>query len=428
MIGSLLVFYYENPLGRRKEMLISSLCYGTGALLAGSARGSSAVALIWLGLGRAIYGLGVGFAMHGVPSYIAETAPPSVRGALVSAKEAMIVVGMLLGYGLGAALQHSQGGWRLVFYAAVPVSIFYGLGIASLPPSPRWLGLRGASRAAIVSAAKVVTPLIDEDELMAAVSSNSTQNNDTISLIDALQSLVKTGAQRTALKIGLGLVTFQQITGQPSVLYYTATLFDEIGLGNGAVIGVAVWKLFATLCAVAFADSYGRKTLLYIGCSLMAFALLTLTFTTSTNLIYIVLVAMFIYIGGYQVGFGPVVWTLISEIFPMEARGKALSVAVFTNFALNALITLACSPLLAFSPSLTFAMFFILELIAIVFIKYHVPETKGLSLENITKLLEDDYINRGGGSSQQNFSAETSSLLLSKSPGSTNEDGLSFTC
>mmetsp|Transcript_5307 Transcript_5307/g.17419 ORF Transcript_5307/g.17419 Transcript_5307/m.17419 type:complete len:530 (-) Transcript_5307:8-1597(-) len=393
MVGSLFVFYTEARLGRRREMLVSACCYLTGASIQASAgtEWSLASAVTWICVGRFVYGVGVGFAMHGVPSYIAETAPASLRGALVSGKEAMIVFGMLLGYAVGAWVE-----WRVAFFVAAPLSVVYGVGVSTLPPSPRWLALRRAPRKAVAEAAKFVSGVDADQLIMTTVTASDDGGSESPSFSRAWSRLTSSTSSRAALKVGLGLVAFQQITGQPSVLYYADEIFTKIGLGNAAVIGVAAWKLAATLCAVAFADSYGRKTLLYVGCSLMAVALLALALVvgggeknTSSSSSSVVLVAMFVYIGGYQVGYGPVVWLYVSEIFPLAVRGQALSVAVFANFALNAIITLACSPLLAWSPSLTFAVFFGLVGASLLFTKTQVPETKGLSLEAITSLLEE---------------------------------------
>ena len=210
----------------------------------------------------------------------------------------------------------------------------------------------------------------------------------------AFAELTATRASRAGLKAGLGLVLLQQITGQPSILYYVDKIFTKVVLGNGAIIGLAGWKLFCTLVAVRYADQYGRRMLLFVGCSLMGAALLTLVVVTSgvflsgTAYDVGILAAMFVYIGGYQVGFGPVTWTIISEIFPLRQRGKALSFAVFTNFASNTIVSFAADDLLSFSLPFTFALFLFLDAYAVYFVYGNVPETKGLSLEQITMMLE----------------------------------------
>lgn len=125
-----------------------------------------------------------------------------------------------------------------------------------------------------------------------------------------------------------------------------------------------------------------------MGVALIVLVVVTAVLSSGTIYSYTVLSAMFVYIGGYQVGFGPVTWTIISEIFPLQQRGKALSLAVFTNFGFNTFVTFASDDLLSESLTGTFAIFLILDLYAIYFVYGNVPETRGLSLEEITKMLQ----------------------------------------
>jgi len=416
MLGSIVVFRVESELGRRREMLVAAVCYTTGGAaqyLMGGRTIDGTVAITGMCVARVLYGFGVGFAMHGAPSYIAETAPTSLRGSLVAGKEAMIVIGMLLGYSIGAACMYSAGEWRYVFLAEVPVGAMFGAGVYFLPPSPRWLALKG-ERASAEESLKFVMPQLETaqvEELLGdaadlqekpVTTTTSTEGKPTedtaegeFTIAGAFAELTATRASRAGLKAGLGLVVLQQITGQPSILYYVDTIFSEAGLGNGATIGLAGWKLFCTLVAVRYADEYGRRVLLFAGCSLMGAALVTLVVVTSGAFVDSgtayeagVLAAMFVYIGGYQVGFGPVTWTIISEIFPLRQRGKALSFAVFTNFACNTLVSFAADDLLSYSLPFTFALFLVLDAYAVYFVYGNVPETKGLTLEQITMMLE----------------------------------------
>lgn len=382
MLGSIIVFHYEARLGRRVEMLIGATLYGFGSLSEGLAP-VAWYGLVWLCVARVVYGVGVGFVMHGAPAYIAETSPASVRGALVSGKEAMIVVGMLAGYVAGGTLRFVVGGWRLVFWLATPLSIVMFVGVLALPPSPRWLRLRGKDP---LPALRFMFPSLEvlPDDLRDL----EPESAQAMSLLGAVAELRSEPAANRALEIGLGLVCFQQITGQPSVLYYVATIFSSVL----SVILLALWKLVATLCAVASADDFGRKTLLYAGCTLMAIALGVLVVSSgydSTSACMVTLVAMMGYIAGYQVGFGPVTWTVIAEVFPAKHRGKALSVAVFLNFALNTALTFAAAPLLNANASATFAIFLIFDLLALAFVRCRLLETRGLTLEQITRLLVD---------------------------------------
>ena len=239
-----------------------------------------------------------------------------------------------------------------------------------------------------------------------------------------------------ALLAGIGLVLFQQFTGQPSVLYYIDQLFEDQGISTFASVMLSLWKLVGTLGATFTVDKYGRKTLLYVGCSVMFVGLCVLIVaqhfsgvalqdcedigidaTACTNDAYldgncvwdsdssacglsdkglawtaqkiVTMMAYTAYIGGYQVGFGPISWLLISEIFPQEIRGRAVSIAILTNFAANSF----CGFLLPvevtyMGEQMAFSFYALLLIWAVYFIHHYIPETKGLSLEQISALFE----------------------------------------
>ena len=246
-----------------------------------------------------------------------------------------------------------------------------------------------------------------------------------------------------AVVAGVGLVFFQQVTGQPSVLYYTNSIFVDIGLSTAASIGTSCFQLLMTASATVTVDKYGRKLLLYVGTSCMLIALIMLTFlflfpyksmrdcqelpsadvcgngcewnnncatsppcssSTATaedcHCCYatglntqktFILISLFIYIGGYQIGYGPVAWLLISEIFPLQVRSQAVALAVITNFLCNFLVTFLFPISLHFlGSSFTFCVFSLVLAWGIYFIYKHVPETKGLSLEQIEKYFVDN--------------------------------------
>jgi len=208
---------------------------------------------------------------------------------------------------------------------------------------------------------------------------------------------------RPALIAGVGLVFLQQVTGQPSVLYYAASIFNDAGLAAVATVGVAAFKLVMTMLAVFTVDKFGRKLLLYVGIAVMLVALVALaiafSFTKTSDdddnddksisgTQIVILTAMFIYIGGYQIGFGPISWLLISEVFPLEVRGQAVAVAVQMNFFWN-VVTSYLFPLATESigAANTFGIFAVIDAAALYFVFKFVPETKGLSLEDIEILL-----------------------------------------
>lgn len=199
-----------------------------------------------------------------------------------------------------------------------------------------------------------------------------------------------------ALLIGAGLVLFQQITGQPSVLYYAASILQSAGFSAASdatrvSILLGVLKLIMTGVAVMVVDKVGRRPLLLGGVSFMVVSLFLLGsyYTFLDDAPAVAVIALLLYVGCYQLSFGPIGWLMISEIFPLRLRGRGLSIAVLVNFGANALVTFAFSPLKALlGAGPLFFAFAGIAIVSLVFIYFIVPETKGLSLEEIeAKLL-----------------------------------------
>jgi len=402
-VAATMIFKVADIIGRRKEMLLASILFFTGSILetiSGTKSWSSGVAIFVLILGRWIFGIGCGFATHGAPAYIAEMSPASIRGVLVSLKEAMIVLGMVLGYSFGYGFQHISGGWRVTYGVSSIVSIIYFMGVYYLPPSARWLTLQGRYEEAKQSLKFVMTDGVESAFL--EIKTQSQSNNQQRSLIEDenngwfLKGLLSRRVKR-AFIAGVGVVFLQQISGQPSVLYYADIIFSEAGVATFATVSVGIFKLVATLFASVTVENYGRKKLLLIGISLMLTALVILTgafanYSSEGGMNaskIIIILAMFLYVGGYQVGFGPIAWLLISEIFPLDVRGKAVAVAVQVNFGTNLLIAFLFSVEIdAIGACATFAIFGIITLYSLYFVYKYVPETKGLTLEQIERLTQ----------------------------------------
>lgn len=394
LIGSVLAFKIADFLGRRKELLLSSTLYLVGALV--TALAPNFVVMV---IGRLVYGVGIGLAMHAAPMYIAETAPSHIRGQLISMKEFLIVFGMLLGYTVGSLLINTVAGWRYMFGFSVPLAVIMGTGMWWLPCSPRWILLcalqgKGDMRelretaicclcqlrgeAVIESAAEQV------DEMLAELSDISEEND--VKLGDMFR-----GKCLKALTIGAGLVLFQQITGQPSVLYYAGSIFQSAGFSSASdatrvSILLGLLKLFMTGIAVLVVDKLGRRPLLLGGVSGMVISLFLLGsyYTYLDNAPAVAVGGLLFYVGCYQLSFGPIGWLMISEIFPLRLRGRGLSIAVLVNFGANAVVTFAFSPLKEIlGAGILFFIFGGIALLSVVFIFFIIPETKGLTLEEI---------------------------------------------
>ena len=166
LIGSIIIFAIADEIGRKNTMLIAAIFYLVGAIIeaiSGMSTASSTTGLSLLLTGSIIYGLGCGFAMHGAPAYIGEMAPSSIRGVLVSLKEAFIVLGMVLGYSIGYGFDSVVGGWRYTFAMQGIIAIVFFAGVWSLPYSARWLALKGRNDEAKLSL-QFVTPTITQVE------------------------------------------------------------------------------------------------------------------------------------------------------------------------------------------------------------------------------------------------------------------------
>ncbi|KAJ9678499.1 hypothetical protein PVL29_020630 [Vitis rotundifolia] len=399
LIGSVLAFNIADFFGRRRELILAALLYLVGALVT-----AVAPSFVIMVIGRFVFGIGIGLAMHAAPMYIAETAPTQIRGRLISLKEFFIVLGMVVGYTVGSLFVDMVSGWRYMYGVSSPLSVIMGIGMWWLPASPRWLLLRAIQgkgnmqdlkENAIFCLCRLRGPAIGDsapaqvDEILDELS--SIEETKEASLGEMFH-----GKCLKALIIGGGLVLFQQITGQPSVLYYAASILESAGFSGASdatrvSILLGLLKLIMTAVAVLVVDKVGRRPLLLGGVSGIVISL----FLLGSYYIYlgdapaVAVIALLLYVGCYQLSFGPIGWLMISEIFPLRVRGRGLSIAVLVNFGANAIVTFSFSPLKALlGAGVLFYGFGVIAVLSLLFIFFFIPETKGLSLEEIeAKLL-----------------------------------------
>lgn len=425
LLGTAVVFVIAESIGRRLELRCGGFLYVIGTVMAMMAARISmgGLALALLIVARIIYGTGIGFAMHAAPAYLGEVMPPSIRGAVVSGKEVFIVTGILLGYVIGYAFKEEYRGW-IHTYAVTLIPAFFMVTLSYyIPYSPRWLVTQGRdeeAKQALLFLWKPDQATMELDSMVEARRERQGNNQH-----DTLQPQTKKGSFeilcsvpkfRTAMVAGIGLVVLQQITGQPSVLSYATPILMSAGLSSYASVVVAFFKVLATLLAVFLVERSGRRKLLMVGCSLMLIALIILTitfhrssYTTNSSASddrrakavheldvrsLFTLFGMFVYIAGYQVGFGPITWLIISEVFPQSIRGPAVALVVQMNFLINAVVQFGV-PILEqeFGLSFMFGTFAMLTAYSIYFVYTNVPETRGLTLEEI----EEKFGSMAGG-------------------------------
>ncbi|CAI0559646.1 unnamed protein product [Linum tenue] len=275
LIGSILAFNIADFLGRRKELILSAVLYLVGALITAVAPN-----LAILIIGRVLFGTGIGLAMHAAPMYIAETAPSQIRGLLISLKEFFIVLGMVAGYVVGSLLVETVAGWRYMYGVSTPLAVIMGIGMWWLAESPRWLLLRaiqgkGDARDLKDTAINCLCRLRGEafgDTAPAQVEEILNELAFVGEEKEVTFGEVFQGKCLKALTIGCGLVLFQQITGQPSVLYYAASILQSAGFSAASdatrvSILLGLLKLIMTGVAVLAVDKLGRRPLLLGGVS-----------------------------------------------------------------------------------------------------------------------------------------------------------------
>ncbi|VAI39228.1 unnamed protein product [Triticum turgidum subsp. durum] len=402
--GSILAYRIADFLGRRIELMTAAALYISGALTTGLA--PNFVVLI---IGRLLYGVGIGLAMHGAPLYIAETCPSQIRGTLISFKELFIVGGILFGYLVGSYEIDVVGGWRYMFGFSAPLAAIMAVGMWSLPPSPRWLLLRAVqgkgptedNKKKAMNALRRLKGPSASDKVLTDEIENNLSSIKAAYADQAEGSIFQVfeGPSLKAFTIGGGLVLFQQITGQPSVLYYATSILQTAGFTTASdaakvSILIGLFKFVMTGVAVLKVDDLGRRPLMIGGVSGMemqtvALFLLAAYYKVLSGFPYVAVGALLLYVGCYQLSFGPISWLMVSEIFPLRTRGRGISLAVLTNFGSNALVTLAFPPLQGYlGPANVFLLFAAISLLALLFVILNVPETKGLSLEEIESILK----------------------------------------
>jgi sugar porter (SP) family MFS transporter len=370
-------------IGRRPVILITAGVFVLGVLAA-----AFSPTFWFLVVMRFVIGLAVGSASVAVPLYISEVAPPRVRGALVSFNQLALTTGILAAFLVDYSLS-SSADWRLMFGLATIPAVLLFVGMLSQAESPVWLVTHDR--------------IADARQVLARVRS---ADHDVEGEIDDIRSVAKHSASyrellrpdvRKVVVLGVLLAVFQQFTGINTVIYYAPTLLHQAGLGNSASllanVGIGVVNVGMTVLAIWLIDKVGRRVLLLSGTVGMAIALFVVAaaFALSGNTLghtasIVAVVSLVVYTGSFAIGLGPVFWLLISEIYPARIRGKSMSIASFANWGANFVVAVSFLTLLnAISNTGTFFLMGFLSLVAVVYFWRKVPETKGLTLEEIER-------------------------------------------
>ncbi|HEY6913059.1 MAG TPA: sugar porter family MFS transporter, partial [Paludibacter sp.] len=387
LIGALFTGTFTEKYGRKKVMLFTAIVYIISAF--GCALSGSAAVLTIL---RILSGLAVGATSVVAPMYISEIAPAHNRGRLVSFNQFAITIGIVLAYIFDYFLiGFGENSWRYMLAVPGAFGIFFLIFlIVKFPESPRWLLAHGKKDEAIKVLTSIGGVALVKEELPEMESTLlAEQKKEKMSVGELFKG--KTGK---IVLIGTLIAALQQITGINAVIMFSPEIFQAAGSAKGdsvmqAMI-VGLVNFLMTIVALWLVDKRGRKTLLLWGAvgMIVSLAYLTLEFAKPVQNGVGVLVALLVYISFFAASFAPVMWVIISEIYPNRIKGVAMSFSTAVSW-LCTFLTVYFAPVIhgALGLQYLFGIFGIFSIIAFVFVKFWIPETKGKSLEQIEKEL-----------------------------------------
>ena len=416
IIGSAFSGLLATNLGRKKSLIIAGLLFFVSAL--GSmypeflffAKGEPTFSLlIMFNIYRVIGGIGVGLASAICPMYIGEVAPSDIRGMLVSWNQFAIIFGQLvvyfvnffilgdhiqpvveeMGKGLAAINPAAQWtvttGWRYMFGSeAVPAGLF-ALLICFVPETPRYLVSIGDDKKALTVLSRI-NGMEKAQQILQDIRDTMTEKTERLMTYGAM-----------CIFVGIMLSVFQQAVGINAVLYYAPRIFGDMGMENPMVVTVfmGVINILFTLVAVFTVEKLGRKPLLICGSLGMAIGAFGVALTFGhPGLEMVTAVSIMVYSASFMFSWGPICWVLIAEIFPNTIRGAAVAIAVAFQWIFNFIVSSTFVPMFNmhlsegddFGHWFTYGLYGIICVVAAIFVWKLVPETKGKTLEDMTKL------------------------------------------
>jgi sugar porter (SP) family MFS transporter len=389
IIGALLVIKLADSLGRRRTILVAASVFALGTI--GCTFAPNFETLVAF---RFIVGIAVGASSATVPTYLAELAPGKVRGKLASLNQLMIVSGILIAYIVDDILADSAN-WRAMIAAAIVPAVVLLVGMLRMPESPRWLlknGRPDEARAVLHSTLQGQGVEQEFDEITEIIRLDGEQQKGTLKDLTAKWA-------RPALVVALILAVGQQFSGVNAVNTYAPIMFNNLGFGAAASLLAAVVlgivKVLFTVGEMFVVDKWGRRPLLQLGGALMAVTLIVLglcvTLIKDTGVIGpVTLVLLILFLAGYELGWGAVVWVMIGEVFPLRVRGIGTGTASVVLWAATFTITFVF-PVMYTGLGLAGAawIFATVCVILVLLVTKFVPETKGRTLEQIELELRD---------------------------------------
>jgi SP family xylose:H+ symportor-like MFS transporter len=399
LVGAIIAGPLSERFGRKNSLILSAILFTLSAYGSGLPEWLPQ-SVSWLVMFRIIGGLGIGIASMNAPMYIAEIAPPKKRGYLVTYYQLAIVIGFftvfLATYFIGnnnTEVQNIEDGWRQMFWSEMIPSGLFLILLFLVPKSPRWLVIKGRLKEAKDNLGRILSENeVDEEIANIQGTLHKPESNGKINYFS--KSIL------TIIVIGAVLSALQQFTGINAVLYYGADIFENaLGYGKDDVLKqqvlLAFVNLIFTFVAMFTVDKLGRKPLIYAGSigMILGFSMLAITLMQQ-NLGMLSLIGVLLFVGSFALSMGPVVWVILSEMFPNKIRSLAMSVAVAVQWGANYVVSQSF-PMVTDSQinnnafwngSLPYFIFIGFILFIMVFTYKYIPETKGRSLEDLEEI------------------------------------------
>ncbi len=410
VVGAFFAGTLADRFGRKPMMLTAGVVFIISAWGSGISEGSLEFVIY-----RLVGGLAVGAASILAPLYISEIAPSKIRGRLATLQQLMIVVGLFMAFMSNYSLVGLSGGaeeelwlgfqtWSWMFWAEIlPASLFV-LVLVFIPESPRYLVASNQSEKAI----KVLSSIGNATQAIAKVADiKSTVRADSRPKLSDIISKY-TGKIHRLVWVGIGIAVLQQFTGINVIFYYGATLWQAAGFTEADALLTNVISgsvnIFFTMVAIVLIDKIGRKPLLLVGSigqavmlGVLAYLFGTATVDSANNLILegnngtYALIAANAYIAFFAASWGPVMWVMLGEMFPNQYRGAALAVCGIAQWGSNFTITMTFPIMLNYlGLGISYGVYALFGFVAYFFVKSLVKETKGRSLEDMSREQEEE--------------------------------------
>ncbi len=381
VLGALTGGWPAERFGRRRTLIWIGVLYFVSAVGSGIAPEK-----YFFMVSRFIGGLGVGMATVAAPMYISEISPARMRGRLAGMFQFNIVFGILIAfvsnYFLGKYV-NVEVAWRWMLGVEAFPALLYSVMCFTIPESPRWLIVHGGRREAGMNIFRRINPDFSDSEITALADSVEASVGDKETAAQFFTRRLK-----IPIMLAFFVAFFNQLSGINAILYFAPRIFEWTGLDKHAAllqsVGIGATNLVFTYLGLWLIDKLGRRSLLYIGSFGYIASLGLCAWAFSAGNYKIVPLCIFAFIAAHAVGQGTVIWVLISEIFPNRNRASGQALGSFTHWFFAASLTFAFPKMAeALPPSVIFGFFCFMMVLQLIWVKFMVPETKGISLEEM---------------------------------------------